>query len=61
MRPKITFGNMREMGVYGVLVCCADYRCSHSVALMADRWPDHLRVVIEPTNCRLRRTPSRLR
>ena len=37
---KITFGEMREMGVRGVLVYCADYHCSHSVALSADRWPD---------------------
>jgi hypothetical protein len=35
-RPqKITFGEMREMGVRGVLIYCADYRCSHSIALMA--------------------------
>jgi hypothetical protein len=39
MRPqKITFGEMRDMGVRGVLIYCADYRCSHSVALSADRW-----------------------
>jgi hypothetical protein len=45
MRPqKITFGDMREMGVQGVLICRADYHCSHSVALSADRWPDELRL-----------------
>jgi hypothetical protein len=44
MRPqKITFGDMREMGVRGVLIYCADYHCSHSVALSADRWPDEVR------------------
>jgi hypothetical protein len=50
MRPtKITFGDMREMGVRGVLIYCADYRCSHSVALSADRWPDEVRLSdIEP-------------
>jgi hypothetical protein len=33
----------------GVLVYCSDYRCSHSMALMADRWPDHARLSdIEP-------------
>ncbi len=32
------------MGVRGVLVCCSDYRCSHSVALSADRWPDDVRL-----------------
>jgi hypothetical protein len=32
---KITFGELRDMGVCGVLVYCADYHCSHSVALSA--------------------------
>ncbi|SIO54266.1 hypothetical protein SAMN05443247_07745 [Bradyrhizobium erythrophlei] len=46
---KITFGDMRSMGVRGVLVYCADYRCSHSIALMADRWADEVRLSdIEP-------------
>ena len=50
MRPqKITFGEMREMGVRGVLVYCADYHCGHSVALNADCWPDGTRLSdIEP-------------
>jgi hypothetical protein len=50
MRPKkITFGDMREMGVRGVLIYCADYRCSHSVTISADRWPDKVRLSdIEP-------------
>jgi hypothetical protein len=31
-RPqKITFGDMRESGVRGVLVYCWDYKCSHSI------------------------------
>jgi hypothetical protein len=49
-RPvKITFAEMRDMGVRGVLVYCADYRCSHSIAVNADRWPDDLRLSdIEP-------------
>jgi hypothetical protein len=49
-RPtKTTFGEMRETGVRGILVYCADYHCSHSVALSADRWPDDLRLSdIEP-------------
>ena len=35
-RPqKITFGEMRDMGVLGLLIYCADYRCSHSVAVSA--------------------------
>ena len=41
-RPiKITFGEMREMGVRGVLVY---YHCGHHVALDADRWPDIVRL-----------------
>jgi hypothetical protein len=50
MRPQqITFGEMREMGVRGVLIYCADYHCSRSVALSADRWPDEVRLSnIEP-------------
>jgi hypothetical protein len=44
---------MREMGVRGVLVYCADYRCSHSVALSADRWPDDLQMTLRlPTSNR---------
>jgi hypothetical protein len=36
-RPqKITFAEMRDMGVRGILVDCADYHCSHSLALSAD-------------------------
>jgi hypothetical protein len=49
-RPqKITFAELRDMGVRGVLVYCADFRCSHSVALNADCWPDDVRLSdIEP-------------
>src|SRR6187397_2006076 len=49
-RPtKITFAELRESGVHGLLVYCADYRCSHSVAISADRWPDQVRLSdIEP-------------
>ena len=35
---------MRDMGVRGLLVYCADYRCSHSIAISADQWPDDLRL-----------------
>jgi hypothetical protein len=51
MRPvKITFGEMRSGGgPTGILVYCADYRCSHSVEMSADRWPDDVRLSdIEP-------------
>jgi hypothetical protein len=44
-RPqKITLGEMRSMGVRGVLVYCADYKCAHATRLSADRWPDHVRL-----------------
>jgi hypothetical protein len=49
-RPtKITFAEMRESGVRGLLVYCADYRCSHSIAISGDHWPDDLRLFdVEP-------------
>lgn len=53
-RPvKITFGEMREMGLRGVLIYCA-HRCGHHVELDADRWPDDIRLSdIEPLfDCR---------
>lgn len=44
-RPtKITFAEMRESGVRGILIYCSDYHCSHSAALSANRWPDDLRL-----------------
>jgi hypothetical protein len=49
-RPqKITFAEMRDMGVHGILIYCADYHCSHSIAISGDPWPDDLRLSdIEP-------------
>jgi hypothetical protein len=49
-RPqKITFAEMRESGIRGLLVYCADHRCSHSIAVSGDGWPDDLRLSdIEP-------------
>jgi hypothetical protein len=44
-RPqKITFAEMREMGVRGLLIYCADYRCSHSIAISGDQWADDVRL-----------------
>ncbi|SFJ45800.1 hypothetical protein [Bradyrhizobium sp. Gha] len=41
-RPlKITFGEMREMGLRGVLVYC---HCGHHIAVNADCWPDGMRL-----------------
>jgi hypothetical protein len=38
-RPtKITFAEMRDMGVRGVRIYCPDYKCSHSIAVSADQW-----------------------
>jgi hypothetical protein len=46
---KITFGEMRGSGVRRVLVYCEDHKCSHSIAISADRWPDKVRLSdIEP-------------
>ena len=43
-RPqKITFAELRAQGVHGLLVYCQDYRCSHSIEISADPWPDHVR------------------
>jgi len=49
-RPqKITFAEMRSSGVRGLLVYCFDYRCSHSAEMIADQWPDDVRLsAIEP-------------
>jgi hypothetical protein len=40
-RPqKVTFGEMRAAGIHGILVYCADYHCSHHIAISGDQWPD---------------------
>jgi hypothetical protein len=44
-RPqKITFAELRAQGVRGLLVYCADYQCSHCLAISGDRWPDDVRL-----------------
>jgi hypothetical protein len=46
---KITFGEMRASGIRDLLIYCSDYRCSHSIQMSADRWPDDIRLSdIEP-------------
>jgi hypothetical protein len=36
-RPqKITFAEMHETGVHGLLIYCADFRCRHSIAIRGD-------------------------
>jgi hypothetical protein len=45
-RPqKITFAEMRESGVR-VLIYCSDYKSSHSIAVIADRWADDVRLIV---------------
>jgi hypothetical protein len=36
--PKITFAEMRNSGVRGLLVYCSDYKCSRLMS--GDRWSD---------------------
>ena len=44
-RPqKITVGEMRDTGVRGMLIYCSDFKCSHSIAVSADQWPDDVRL-----------------
>jgi hypothetical protein len=44
-RPqKITFADMRDMGVRGLLIYCSDYRCSHLITMSGDSWPDDVRL-----------------
>jgi hypothetical protein len=49
-RPmKITFGEMRASGIRDLLIYCSDYRCSRSIQIGGDRWPDDIRLSdIEP-------------
>ena len=45
IRPqKITLAEMRASGIRGLLICCSDYHCSHSITLNADQWPDKTRL-----------------
>src|SRR5947209_15023657 len=43
-QPRSPFAEMREMGIRGLLIFCPDYKCSHSIAISGDRWPDHVRL-----------------
>ena len=35
---------MRASGVRGLLIYCADYKCSHWIKINADQWPDDMRL-----------------
>ena len=43
------------MGVRGLLIYCADYRCSHSIAISGDAWHDDARLsdIEERFTCRV--------
>jgi hypothetical protein len=44
-RPqKITLGEVRAMGIRGLLIYCSDFKCSHNVEINADQWPDDVRL-----------------
>jgi hypothetical protein len=44
-RPiKLTFGEMRASGVTGILIYCADFKCSHVVPIAAPEWADDVRL-----------------
>jgi hypothetical protein len=47
----VSCGNIHpsNSGLRGILIYCADYHCSHCVAMSADAWPDQLRLSdVEP-------------
>ena len=41
---KITYRELREEGIHGLIIFCQDYRCSHNVTMSADGWPDDVRL-----------------
>jgi hypothetical protein len=46
-QQKITLGEMRESGTHGLLVYCADYKCSHLATLApldVDKWSGSVRL-----------------
>ena len=44
-RPqKITFADMRDMGMRGLLIESSDYKCSHLITMSGDQWPDEMRL-----------------
>ena len=44
-RPqKISFAQMRNSGVRGLLIYSSDYKCSHLNTMSGDSWPDDIRL-----------------
>jgi hypothetical protein len=55
-RPqKITFAEMRDSGVRGLVIYYADYHPGHSIAISGERWPGRAALLL---SC-CRRLPSR--
>jgi hypothetical protein len=44
LEQTITLGQMRQSGARRLYVFCGDYKCSHSVVMDADCWPESLRL-----------------
>jgi len=40
----LRFGEMRSSGVTGIMVYCADFKCSDMVKVAAPKWPDEVRL-----------------
>jgi len=43
-QQKITLPTCAPPGARSFLVYCSDYRCSHSIAISGDPWPDEARL-----------------
>ena len=44
LEQTITLGQMRQSGPRRLNVFCGNYKCSHSVVIDADCWPESLRL-----------------
>jgi hypothetical protein len=60
MSKKITIAEMRRQGVRGILIYCADYHCSHSLAISADLRPDDVRLSDHPAHASTGRDDVRI-
>jgi hypothetical protein len=46
---KVTLGQMRQMGVRGLLVFCPNYKCAHLANISGDNWRTMVRLSdVEP-------------
>jgi hypothetical protein len=60
MSKKITIAEMRRQGVRSILIYCADYHCSHSLAISADLRPDDARLSDHPAHASTGRDDVRI-